>query len=94
MTGRAGPDLLASALTEAVIGALGDDNPQLEVRDWGAYLRASAPERCVLRRASVERRLGWPFRLPEDLERIMPSCLGRIAITQDEVVWTAESEGV
>jgi len=89
--GRAGPDLFAGALGLAVIDALREDNPVLEVRDWGAYLRASAPDRCVLRRATIERRLGEPFRLPGDLERIMPSCQGRIAISEDEVVWAAEA---
>jgi hypothetical protein len=45
----------------------------------------------VLRRGTVERRLGGPFRLPEDLERIMSSFLGRISITQEQAVWTAET---
>ncbi len=89
--GRAGPDLLAGTLGLAVIDALREDNPALEVRDWGAFLRASAPARCVLRRATVERRLGEPFQLPGDLERIMPSCQGRISFAEDEVVWAAES---
>jgi len=91
--GRAGPDLFAGEVGRAVIEALREDNPELEVRDWGAYLRASAPMRCVLRRATVERRLGGPFSLPGDLERIMPSCQGRISIAEDEVVWAAESRG-
>jgi toluene monooxygenase system protein D len=90
--GHAGPDLFGDALGRAVIDALREDNPALEVRDWGAFVRASAPDRCVLRRATVERLLGEPFRLPGDLERIMPSCQGRIAISEDEVVWAAESE--
>ena len=89
--GRAGPDLLAGALGLAVVDALREDNPTLEVRDWGAYIRVSAPARCVLRCATVERRTGEPFRLPGDLERIMPSCRGRISIAEDEVVWAAES---
>ncbi|HKA15628.1 MAG TPA: MmoB/DmpM family protein [Myxococcota bacterium] len=90
--GRAGPDLVAGAVGLAVIDALREDNPALEVHDWGAYLRVSAPARCVLRRATVERRLGEPFRLPGDLERIMPSCRGRISITEDEAVWAAETQ--
>jgi hypothetical protein len=91
--GRAGPDLFAGEVGQAVIEALREDNPELEVRDWGAYLRASAPARCVLRRAAVERRIGRPFALPGDLERIMPSCQGRISIADDEVVWAAETRG-
>jgi hypothetical protein len=89
--GRAGPDLFASEVGHAVIEALREDNPELEVRDWGAYLRASAPSRCVLRRAAVERRIGRPFSFPGDLEQIMPSCQGRISIAEDEVVWAAEA---
>jgi MmoB/DmpM family protein len=89
--GRAGPDLFAGEVGHAVIEALREDNPELEVRDWGAYLRASAPARCVLRRAAVERRIGRPFSFPGDLERIMPSCQGRISIAEDEVVWAAEA---
>jgi hypothetical protein len=91
--GRAGPDLFADALGLAVVDALREDNPELEVRDWGAFVRASAPTRCVLRRATVERRLGERFELPGDLERIMPSCQGRISIGRDEVVWAAETRG-
>jgi hypothetical protein len=91
--GRAGPDLFAGEIGQAVIDALREDNPELEVRDWGAYLRASAPVRCVLRRAAVERRIGRPFALPGDLERVMPSCRGRISIADDEVVWAAETRG-
>jgi len=89
--GRAGPDLFAGEVGRAVIEALREDNPELEVRDWGAYLRVSAPSRCVLRRAAVERRIGRPFLFPGDLERIMPSCQGRISIAEDEVVWAAEA---
>jgi hypothetical protein len=89
--GRAGPDLFADPLGRVVVEALREDNPELEVRDWGAYLRTSAPARCVLRRATVERRLGERFELPGDLERIMPSCQGRISIGRDEVVWAAEA---
>jgi hypothetical protein len=91
--GRAGPDLFGDAVGRVVIEALREDNPGLEVRDWGSFLRASAPARCVLRRATVERRLGEPFQLPGDLERIMPSCQGRIEISEDEVVWAAEVRG-
>jgi len=91
--GRAGPDLFAGEVGQAVIDALREDNPGLEVRDWGAYLRATAPSRCVLRRAAVERRIGRAFSLPGDLEQIMPSCQGRISIDRDEVVWSAETRG-
>ena len=40
-------------------------------------------------RAAIERRLGRPFDLPGDLERVMPSFKGRLAIAEDAVTWEA-----
>ena len=86
-----GPVLEAGGAAAAVIAAIRELNPAAIIHDRGAYLRVAVPGRCVLRRDAVERLLGHPFRLPGDLERIMPSCQGRIAISADEVVWAAES---
>jgi toluene monooxygenase system protein D len=72
---------------EAVIVALRADNDRLVVLDRGAYLRIHAPGRCVLRRRSVEHALGRPFRLPADLERIMPSFAGRLTCDEDAATW-------
>jgi hypothetical protein len=41
----------------------------------------------VLDRSAVERHAGVAFRLPGDLEAIMPSFKGRLRLTDDEAVW-------
>jgi toluene monooxygenase system protein D len=86
-----GPVLTPGALTSAVLATLRELNPEVTVVDRGAYLRVLVPRRCRLSREGVERRLGGPFRLPADLEAIMPSFRGRFRASEDEAVW--ESEG-
>lgn len=83
----AGPVIEAGDLGAAVVAAIREDNPGAAVRDRGAYLRVEAPGRCVLRREAVERILGRPFRLPGDLELVMPSFAGRFTVGDDEAVW-------
>ncbi len=58
------------------------------VLDRGSYLRVLVPGRCRMTREAVERALGRPFRLPGDLERVMPSFKGRLVVGDDEVVWS------
>lgn len=86
MTG-VGPVLEASELGRAVLEAIRADNADVVVRDRGSYLRVLVPGRCVVRRAAIERVLGRPFRLPGDLEMVMPSFSGRLTVTEDEVSW-------
>jgi hypothetical protein len=88
---RVGPVLLSCALGEAVLAAIRESTPELEVLDRGAYLRVLAPRRCVARRDAIERHTGAAFHLPADLEPIMPSFAGRFAVSAagDEVVWEA-----
>jgi hypothetical protein len=83
-----GPVLSAGDTATAVIAALHEANPALVIVDRGAYLRALAPARCVLERAVVERLLGRSFRLPVDLELVMPSFVGILSIDDDRAVWT------
>lgn len=83
-----GPVLSAGDVTLGVVAALRESNPALVVIDRGAYLRALAPGRCVLERALVERVLGRGFRLPVDLELVMPSFVGILHIDDDRAVWT------
>jgi hypothetical protein len=73
--------------SDAVLRALVEHNPDLRCIDRGAYLRVSVPGRCVLPRAAVERHSGALFRLPRDLETIMPSFKGRLRMSEDEAVW-------
>jgi len=82
-----GPILRHEGPTAGVIEALRRLNPRMTLLDRGAYVRVQVPRRCVLTRAAVEEELGRPFRLPGDLEPLMPSFQGRMTLTADEVVW-------
>lgn len=83
-----GPVLENNEAARAVIAAMRESSPALEVQDRGSYLRVLAPERCAVRREAVERLLGKPFRLPGDLEALMPSFKGAFRVTSDEAVWS------
>ena len=84
-----GPVLENNDTARAVIEAMREAAPQLEVQDRGSYLRVLAPGRCAVKRSAVERRLGRPFRLPGDLEALMPSFKGAFEVTSDEAAWSA-----
>jgi toluene monooxygenase system protein D len=91
---RVGPVLEADGdLVEAIVSAIRDNHPDAAVIDRGGYLRVLVPGRCVVQRTAVERALGRPFRLPGDLELVMPSFKGAIEITDDQVVWAWRSDG-
>jgi hypothetical protein len=82
-----GPVLEHDEVAEAIIAAIREANPDVTVMDRAGYFRVLVPGRCVVRRAVIERVLGRAFRLPADLEMVMPSFKGAIEITEDEVVW-------
>lgn len=82
--------LQASDLGRAVLAALQELNPTAEVIDRGTYLRVNAPPPCVLTRAAVEQITGQPFLLPGDLEQVMPSFRGFLALGADRVEWRSE----
>jgi toluene monooxygenase system protein D len=84
-----GPVLEASSIGQTVVGVIRQNNPGVTVEDRGAYLRVLAPERCHLDRRAVEEAVGGTFRLPGDLEAIMPSFKGLMTLTANEAVWTA-----
>jgi hypothetical protein len=86
-----GPVLTPGPLADAVIAAIRASNSGVKVIDRGAYLRVLVPQRCRLEVARVEAVLQSAFRLPADLEGIMPSFRGRLRITSSEVVWEATS---
>jgi hypothetical protein len=79
--------LQASDLGRAVAAAIQLLNAGAEVIDRGAYLRVSAPPPCVLTRAAVERITGESFLLPGDLEQVMPSFHGFLALDAEWVEW-------
>lgn len=87
---RVGPVLQASDLGRAVLAAIQQLNPRAEVIDRGAYLRVNAPPPCVLTRAAVEQVTGQRFLLPGDLEQVMPSFHGFLALGEDRVEWRSE----
>lgn len=87
-----GPVLEADEVGDAIIAAIREANPGATILERGSYRRVLVPDRCVVRRAAIERALGRPFRLPGDLELVMPSFKGTIEITDDEVVWTWRSQ--
>src|SRR2546421_5759944 len=82
-----GPILIPGPFTDAVVAAIRALNPEAAIVDRGAYLRVLVPRRCRLRAALVEQIGNRPFRLPADLEMIMPSFRGRLRLTEGEAVW-------
>ncbi|MBE0588677.1 MAG: monooxygenase [Betaproteobacteria bacterium HGW-Betaproteobacteria-9] len=83
---RVGPVLRASPLTAAVIEAAEEDNPDKTIRvdDKVAYVRIDCEGELILRRETLERALGRPFRMSE-LEVELGSFAGRIETTEDHV---------
>ena len=83
---RVGPVLRMSDITEAVIEAAQEDNPGKTIRvdDKVAYVRIDTEGELILRRATLERALGRPFRMSE-LEVNLGSFAGRIETTDDYV---------
>jgi MmoB/DmpM family len=82
-----GPVLTKGRRAEAVIAAIRELNENTEVIDRGAYLRVSVPTSCTVTRRVIEKHAGEPFVFPSDLEMIMPSFKGRLALTEDVAVW-------
>ena len=83
---RVGPVLRSSDITEGVIEAAYEDNPgkQIHVDDKIAYVRIDTDNELLLRRETLERTLGRPFRMSE-LEVNLGSFAGRIETTDDYV---------
>ncbi len=92
---RVGPVLrgMDGELCDAVINAIEDDNPDsdIEVDDQGGYVKITAPWRCRLTKASLERELGRDFRL-SDIEINLAGFAGRILVGDDEIVWHLDRE--
>jgi toluene monooxygenase system protein D len=83
---RVGPVLRASPITAGVIEAAEEDNPGKTIRvdDKIAYVRIDTEGELILRRETLERTLGRPFRMSE-LEVNLGSFAGRIETTEDFV---------
>jgi hypothetical protein len=87
-TDGVGPVLEAGEVGRAIVQAITMRHADAKIIDRGAYLRVSVPGRCVVRRADLEAVLGRPVSFPSELERVMPSFKGTLAIHVDEVVWS------
>jgi toluene monooxygenase system protein D len=83
---RVGPVLRASEITEGVIEAAQEDNPgkTINVDDKIAYVRIDTEGELILRRETLERTLGRPFKMAE-LEVNLGSFAGRIETSDDHV---------
>jgi hypothetical protein len=86
-SGAVGPVLSSGRVASAIVAAIRDENPVVEVTDRGSYLRVLAPGRCLVSRAAIEAALGQPFRLPGDLERVMPSFRGCFRVDAEHASW-------
>lgn len=88
MKNAVGPVLRMSDTIPAVIRAIEEDNPgiDVEVLDRGAYVRIQAPQRMRVTQESIERHLGRTFELRE-LESLMSAFAGRIETRSDEILW-------
>lgn len=83
-----GPVLDGGEVGRAILRAIEQACSDVSVVDRGGYLRVSVRERCVARRADIEAILGREFRIPGDLELVMPAFSGTVSIGVDEIVWS------
>jgi toluene monooxygenase system protein D len=90
---RVGPVLDRGSATDAVVAAIRALNADVEIEHHGSYLRLLVPHRCVVTREAIEKELGRAFRLPGDLELLMPSFKGHLSVDEDRAVWTARFVG-
>jgi toluene monooxygenase system protein D len=83
---KVGPVLRAGELADAIVEAMIEDNPgrRIEVLDKRAYLRVEVEGECIVRRATIEKMVGRPFRLQE-IETVLGSFAGQIETTEETV---------
>lgn len=88
-----GPVLQRGQAADAVIAAIAQHNLEVVLVDRGAYVRVLVPNRCVVTRRAIEAQLGRAFRLPRDLEPIMPSFKGRFRVDDEQAIWEFHTRG-
>jgi hypothetical protein len=83
-----GPVLEAGDVAQSIVAAIRTLNEPVIVEDRGSYLRVLCRDQCLVTREAIERVLGRSFRLPGDLESLMPSFKGAFTVTEREAIWT------
>ncbi|WP_319446883.1 MULTISPECIES: isoprene monooxygenase effector protein [unclassified Mycobacterium] len=89
-----GPVIRAGNLAEAVIDAVEEDNPGLDVLvlDREDYVRIHTLRQCRLTQSSLAKHLGQHYELSA-LEIDMPSFKGRLKTRTTEYLWFYENQG-
>lgn len=72
-----------SETARAIVEAIVDDNPEATVTDYPAMVKIDAPGRIVIRRESVEARVGRPWDTQE-IHLSLISLSGNIEESDDE----------
>ena len=90
---KVGPVLTAGELAEVAIDAIHEDNPDknVDVENHHAYIRVETDKECILRRSTMEKNLGRPFRIGE-LETILGSFAGQIEVTEEHMRFFLKKE--
>lgn len=81
-----GPVLRGGEIAHAVCEAIEIDNPgcEISIEDHIAYIRIRLDCECVIRRDTMERIMGRPFRMQE-IETDLSSFAGQIETTENHV---------
>ena len=84
-----GPVLLAGRVADAIVAAIRKQNAGARVSLRGSYVRIAVPRRCEVDARAIEALLGEPFRMPDDLEKVMASFRGRLFLSEELASWEA-----
>ncbi|HVZ89024.1 MAG TPA: MmoB/DmpM family protein [Polyangia bacterium] len=82
-----GPVLMAGRIADAVVAVVRRQNAGARISPRGSYVRIAVAHRCEIEARAVAELLGEPFRIPQDLERVMTSFCGRLRLSEDRAVW-------
>lgn len=82
-----GPVLLVGRVTDAIVAAILKQNAGVRVSHRGSYVRVAVANRCDVDTRAIEALLGEPFRMPSDLETVMPSFRGRLSLSEERASW-------
>ena len=86
MSNKVGPVLRAGEIADAALEAVYEDNPDKDIgiEDHHAYIRVELDVECVIRRKTMERLMGRPFRMQE-LESVLGSFAGQIETSAEHM---------